>query len=31
MKIKKVKIGNMLPAIFIPLVYQVFKNLYEML
>jgi len=31
LEIKKVKIGNMLPAIFIPLVYQVFKNLYEML
>jgi len=26
--IKKIKIGNMLPAIFIPLIYQVFKSIY---
>ena len=31
LEIKKVKIGNMLPAIFIPLVYQVFKHLHGML
>ena len=28
LEIKKIKIGNMLPAIFIPLVYQVLKHLY---
>jgi uncharacterized protein len=31
LEIKKIKIGNMLPAIFIPLIYQVFKHFYEML
>jgi uncharacterized membrane protein YqgA involved in biofilm formation len=31
LEIKRIKIGNMLPAIFIPLVYQVFKNFYGML
>ena len=31
LEIKKIKIGNMLPAIFIPLVYQVWKHFYEML
>jgi uncharacterized membrane protein YqgA involved in biofilm formation len=31
LEIKKIRIGNMLPAIFIPLVYQVFKHLYAML
>jgi uncharacterized protein len=31
LEIKKIKIGNMLPAIFMPLVYQVLKNLYGML
>ena len=29
--IKKIKIGNMLPAIFIPLIYQVIKNIYAVL
>ena len=29
--IKKIKIGNMLPAIFIPLIYQVFKSIYAAL
>ena len=28
LEIKKIKIGNMLPAIFVPLVYQVIKNIY---
>jgi uncharacterized protein len=28
LEIKKIKIGNMLPAIFIPLVYQILKHLY---
>jgi uncharacterized membrane protein YqgA involved in biofilm formation len=31
LEIKKIKIGNMLPAIFIPLVYQVLKNFYNLL
>ncbi|MEE4265955.1 MAG: DUF554 domain-containing protein [Desulfobacteraceae bacterium] len=31
LEIKKLKIGNMLPAVFIPLVYQVLKHFYEML
>ncbi len=31
LEIKKIKIGNMLPAIFIPLVYQVLKHLYALL
>jgi uncharacterized protein len=31
LEIKKIKIGNMLPAIFIPLVYQVLKHFYEIL
>ena len=31
LEIQKIKIGNMLPAIFIPLVYQVLKHLYAML
>ncbi len=31
LEIKKVKIGNMLPAVFIPLVYQVLKHFYELL
>jgi uncharacterized protein len=31
LEIKTIKIGNMLPAIFIPLVFQVLKNLYGML
>lgn len=30
LEIKKIKIGNMLPAVFIPFVYQVLKNFYEM-
>lgn len=30
LEIKKIKIGNMLPAVFIPLVYQVLKNFYEL-
>ena len=30
LEIKKIKIGNMLPAVFIPLVYQVLKHFYEM-
>jgi uncharacterized membrane protein YqgA involved in biofilm formation len=30
LEIKTIKIGNMLPAIFIPLVYQVFKHFYGM-
>jgi uncharacterized membrane protein YqgA involved in biofilm formation len=29
LEIKKIKIGNMLPALFIPLVYQVLKHFYE--
>jgi len=29
LEINKIKIGNMLPAIFIPLVYQVIKHIYE--
>jgi uncharacterized membrane protein YqgA involved in biofilm formation len=31
LEIKKIKIGNMLPAIFIPLVYQMLKQLYGVL
>ena len=31
LEIKTLKIGNMLPAIFMPLAYQVLKQLYEML
>jgi uncharacterized membrane protein YqgA involved in biofilm formation len=31
LEIKKIRIGNMLPAIFIPLVYQVLKHVYDML
>jgi uncharacterized membrane protein YqgA involved in biofilm formation len=31
LEIKKIKIGNMLPAIFVPLVYQVIKNIYVLL
>jgi len=31
LEIKKIKIGNMLPAIFVPLVYQVIKNMYALL
>ena len=31
LEIKKIKIGNMLPAIFVPLVYQVIKNIYALL
>jgi len=31
MEIKKIRIGNMLPAIFIPLVYQVLKHVYGLL
>ncbi len=31
LEIKKIKIGNMLPAIFMPLVYQVLKYLYALL
>jgi uncharacterized membrane protein YqgA involved in biofilm formation len=31
LEIKKIKIGNMLPAIFIPLVYQVLKHVYRLL
>lgn len=31
LEIKKVKIGNMLPAVFIPLVYQVLKHFYNLL
>jgi len=31
LEIKKIKIGNMLPAIFIPLVYQAIKNIYAVL
>jgi len=31
LEIKRIKIGNMLPAIFIPLIYQVLKNFYGML
>jgi hypothetical protein len=31
LEIKKIKIGNMLPAIFFPLVYQVMKHIYEIL
>jgi uncharacterized membrane protein YqgA involved in biofilm formation len=31
LEIRKIKIGNMLPAIFIPLVYQVLKYVYEIL
>jgi uncharacterized membrane protein YqgA involved in biofilm formation len=31
LEVKKIKIGNMLPAIFIPLVYQVSKHFYEFL
>ncbi len=30
LEIKKIKIGNMLPAIFIPLIYQVLKHFYGM-
>jgi uncharacterized membrane protein YqgA involved in biofilm formation len=29
--IKKIKIGNMLPAVFMPLVYTVIKHLFERL
>ena len=31
LEVKKIKIGNMLPAIFIPLIYQVVKHFFEML
>lgn len=31
LEIKKIKIGNMLPAIFVPLVYQVIKNMVALL
>lgn len=31
LEIKKIEIGNMLPAIFIPLVYQILKHLYGLL
>lgn len=31
LEIKKIKIGNMLPAVFIPLIYQVLKHFYEVL
>ncbi len=31
LEIKKIKIGNMLPAVFIPLVYQFLKHFYEIL
>ncbi|MBW2194889.1 MAG: DUF554 family protein, partial [Deltaproteobacteria bacterium] len=31
LEIKKIKIGNMLPAIFIPLAYQMLKHLYGIL
>ena len=31
LEIKKIKIGNMLPAIFIPLLYQTARSLYELL
>lgn len=31
LEIKKIKIGNMLPAIFIPLAYQILKHLYGLL
>ncbi|MBC2742745.1 MAG: DUF554 domain-containing protein [Desulfosarcina sp.] len=31
LEIKKIKIGNMLPAVFIPLAYQVLKHFYEIL
>ncbi len=31
LEIKKIKIGNMLPAIFVPLVYQTTRSLYELL
>ena len=30
LEIKKIKIGNMLPAIFIPLIFQILKNFYGM-
>lgn len=31
LEIKRIKVGNMLPAIFVPLVYQVLKDLYGLL
>lgn len=31
LEIKKIKIGNMLPAIFIPLIYQVVRHFYGLL
>jgi uncharacterized membrane protein YqgA involved in biofilm formation len=31
LEIRKIKIGNMLPAIFVPLVYQVVKYFYSIL
>ena len=31
LEIKKIKIGNLLPAVFVPLVYQVLKHFYEIL
>jgi uncharacterized membrane protein YqgA involved in biofilm formation len=31
LEIKKIKVGNILPAIFIPLIYQVLKHFYGVL
>ena len=31
LEIKKIKVGNILPAIFIPLIYQVLKHFYDVL
>jgi uncharacterized membrane protein YqgA involved in biofilm formation len=31
MEIRKIKIGNMLPAVFIPLIFQMLRHLYEIL
>jgi uncharacterized membrane protein YqgA involved in biofilm formation len=31
LEIKKIKVGNILPAIFIPLIYQVLKQFYGVL